>query len=223
MSPDRKVRLFGIAATVVILGAGCAAPPQTVEIPTTAVANPPGGPTIAIVDVRDQRVFASGAYGPTYHYVSRRKSQDEELTFRTVARSHNALGEPGGEVLLPKGRTVASLIRETVTAALRRAGYRVLERDAPGWAEAAPLEVRIVRFWAWFTQGASFTFHGSVEVDAEISITGPLPPFENGETFAGRARLGTLTPTERAWVNVIAAGLDDLETNVRERIPNASG
>jgi hypothetical protein len=103
--------------------------------------------------------------------------------------------------LLEQGKTVESVIRENLGAALRKAGYDV--RDSAG-AGGSPIYVdaRIRKFWSWLTPGF-WAITLRTNIDTDLAFSGGNPPVnvsvstEQAGMFAG----------DGMWVEVVDKAL----------------
>jgi hypothetical protein len=195
--------------------AGCATTRGILDVPVPESANPATGVAVRIESVSDDRKFELHPKQPSIPSLKDGHIEDRALTSRAIARKRNGYGKAMGDILLPEGRTVAGVTEAAVARGLRAAGVRVLAEGRPGYEEAAPLAVDVQQFWAWFTPGF---LAGHLEFEARIIVTGPVAPFEEGQSFRGYVRLATQAATGSAWRNTIEKGLADLEEQIRTRV-----
>ena len=145
------------------------------------------------------------------------RSQVEQLNAGDAAAS-----ESRPAVLLDQRITVPQTVALVVARALRASGYNVVATDAPGAAEAAPVEIDILRFWGWFEGGGSGPKRMSF--DTAIDLHGPWSDAAEGlrvdrivtlKTSAGR-------PGARQWRNTLTGGIHALEQEIRAKLRAAS-
>jgi uncharacterized lipoprotein YajG len=214
-------KLFGyviIALTALSLG-GCATTRSTV-MPTVAKAavpaNPTEGPAVKIVAVSDQRVFELKPRSPSSPSLgSETELANTAITSRAIGRKRGGFGMALGDVLLPEGTTVASMIQEAVTNAYRESGYRVLGKDDAGFDAAVPVDVKVKQFWCWDTPGF---WQMSLENRMEVLITAPQPGFENGATVNGYAINHLMAVFEDEWPKIASASLADFNKNLKAKL-----
>jgi hypothetical protein len=172
-------------------GAGLEAPAST------------GGKVVVIRSVKDERVFEQAPREPSTPSLGGEGagSAGAETKARAIARKRNAYGAALGDVLLEQGKTVEGVVRENLTAALRKAGYDVRE---PGTAGASPIfvDARIRKFWAWFQPGFwAVTLKANIETD--LAISGSNPPVN----VSVSAEQSGMIAGDGMWVEVVGKAL----------------
>lgn len=207
-----------IALTALSLG-GCATTRSTV-MPTVAkapvAANPTEGTPVKIVAVVDQRVFEHKPQDPsTPSLGSETELANPAITGRAIGRKRGGFGAALGDVLLPEGTTVASMVQDAVTNAYRASGYRVLSKTDAGFDTAMPVDVKIKQFWCWDTPGF---WQMSLENRMEVVITAPQPGFENGATVGGYAINKLMAIFEDEWPKIASASLADFDKNLKAKL-----
>ena len=136
---------------------------------------------------------------------------------RAIARKRNTFGKALGDVLLPEGQTVPKLVGDALTRGFRESGYRVLQPEDTGYAEASAITADIDRFWAWFTPGfwaITLEFRADVQIQAEVG------PFQNGGSVQGSAQERGMAATSDTWKSVVDKGVEDLIRNLRAKLEN---
>jgi len=203
-----------IAVAALSLG-GCSITRSTI-VPTVAnTTNPTEGTAIKIVAVSDQRVFELWPRSPsTPSLGSETDVANPAITTRAIARKRGAYGLDSGDVLLPEGTTVASIVQDAVTNAYRESGYRVLSNADSGFDAAVPVDVKIKQFWCWVTPG----FWLLLENRIEVVITAPQPGFENGATVNGHATNQLMAVFESEWPKITSASLADFNKNLKAQL-----
>jgi hypothetical protein len=206
-------RLFAVAALggVVLLG-GCAAGRSVLPAGIDASANPAQGTAVRITAVEDARVFTvkpPSADMPSLMEDS--EIADKAITSRAVGRKRGGLGAALGDVLLPEGTSVATLVRTAISRGLRQAGYRVLASGDPGYEQAVPIRARIEQFWSWFSPGFAAV---SLNNRADVNLQGALPPIEQGRTFHAEVTNAMQVALDSDWTEIVNKGLDALATTI---------
>jgi hypothetical protein len=211
-------KLFGCItlAVVALTFGGCATSRSTVKPTVAAVANPTEGTAIKIVTVVDQRTFEHKPSDPSIPSLgSESDLANPAITNRAIGRKRGGFGMALGDVLLPQGQTVTSLVQDAVANAYRGAGYRVLTKDAEGFDTAIPVDVKIKKFWCWDTPGF---WQMSLENRLEVVITAPQPGFENGATVDGYAINHLMAIFEDEWPKIATASLADFNKNLQIKL-----
>jgi hypothetical protein len=184
MQRIRSVRCFAAILPLVLLGA-CATNRSHIDLAVPQPSAPAlaQGSKIVVVDtVIDERRFEENPSDPSIPSLKkgRRYALDAEGRASAVARKRNGFGRAIGDIVLNPPQTVETLTRDLVRTGLGRRGYTVVDAaDAPDGATT--LDVRIVRFWSWFTPGfwvvdmeatidTLLTWQGAL--DGEATVTG---------------------------------------------------
>ena len=208
-------QLAFIVATMAMLS-GCAASRSVVTPDMGRVAqNPAQGVAVRINQVDDMRHFDSSPPEADMSSLSESDVHNVALTSRAIARKRNGYGMALGDVLLPEGETVAKLISGAVSQGFRRAGYRVLTKDDPGYDQAVPVNARINEFWSWARPGfGSITIYNR----ADVTLVGELPALSGGPTVRTEVAQPLQLVFEDDWRQIISRGLGDLVEKVRATV-----
>lgn len=204
----RWTGVAGAALLAGLLGSGCATNRGIMDVQFTVPEDPASGKAVKIVRVTDRRMFEAAPRDPSVPSLKGNEIEDKAITSRAIARKRNGYGKALGDILLPEGRTVEDLVRESLTSSFREAGYRVVEDGD----KAVPVEADIDQFWAWFTPGF---WALSLEFETEVKIKGNLPSYKNGKTVRGYVKLHSQAATTAAWQNTIQKGLDNFAEEVK--------
>ena len=188
-----------------LLAGGCAVSRSEVKLGGPAVEAPviAGGRVVVIRSVTDERTFEQAPRDPSTPSLGGdgANSASTELKSRAIARKRNTYGQALGDVLLEPGKTVQGVVRENLSAALRKAGYDVRDQ---GNAGSSPIfiDARIRRLWAWLTPGFwAVTLRANVETD--LTISGGNPPVNVSVT----TEQATMVAGDSAWIEVIDKAL----------------
>jgi hypothetical protein len=196
---------------VATLASGCATSRGTLDVSQTAVENPGTGVAVAIVRVSDKRSFELDPRQADIPSLKNGEIHNEAITSRAIARKRNGFGKAMGDILLPEGETVTELVKTTVTNALRKSGYRVIDSADPEFTHAVPIEVDINEFWAWMQPGFwQLTLHHR----ASIALLGPLDTLTGSDDVRSEVTEGFQTASGGNWMKTIDAGLAQLSSNI---------
>ena len=121
-------RFLGVVALVLL--AGCATNRAEVDVDVLPPGNtqtpaPSNGKKVFVSAV-DERVFQVKPDSFDIPSLKHDEIDDKSITERAIARKRNNFNWAIGDVLLPKGRTVAGLVSDAVASAYRQAGYEVV-------------------------------------------------------------------------------------------------
>jgi len=142
-------RFLGVVALVLL--AGCATNRAEVDVDVLPPGNtqtpaPSNGKKVFVSAV-DERVFQVKPDSFDIPSLKHGEIDDKSITERAIARKRNNFNWAIGDVLLPKGRTVAGLVSDAVASAYRQAGYEVV--STPTGGDVRKVQVRILEFWSW--------------------------------------------------------------------------
>jgi predicted small secreted protein len=201
-----------VAATVLT---GCATSRGVLDISQSAVDNPDSGVAIAIVRVSDRRSFELNPRQADIPSLKNGEIRNESITSRAIARKRNGFGKAMGDILLPEDQTVSELVKQTVADAFRSSGYRVIDSNDLGFAQAVPVEVDINEFWAWMQPGFwQLTLHHR----ASISLSSPLNALMGSDDVRSDVTEGFQTASGGNWMKTIDAGLAQLRSNIASAV-----
>jgi hypothetical protein len=215
MKKSNMAWLVLLLMSLVFFGAGCATTRGIVDVQLYVPSDPGSGKAVTIVRVTDIRKFEEAPRDPSIPSLKGSEIGDKTITSRAIARKRNTYGKALGDILLPEGRTVEEVVKEALTRSFREAGYRVVEQVSVSKDEAIPVEAEIEKFWAWFTPGF---WSLSLEFEANVKITGDIPPFKTGEVVRGYILLHSQAATTQAWMNTINKGIENFVQAVKKRL-----
>lgn len=181
--------------------------------------NPETGTTVAITRVDDMRHFEISPRDPSTPSLSDDKINDAVTTGRALARKRNGYGMALGDVLLPKGETVADLMEQAVADGFRKAGYRVVRKGDPGYDQAVPVTLQVSEFWSWLTPGL---VQITIANRAEVTLRGSLPALAPDMTVHNETSEEMMAVFESDWQKLVAKGLDQLSDKVAETLKDKS-
>lgn len=188
------------------------------------VANPESGPALRIARTSDRRSFSATAAGRWRPIAFEVDPADSASLARIVARTRGSdLGGRGGNVILADGATVATLVADVLTQALRRSGYRVLAPGDPGHAGAAPVEADVTQFWGSLREprsGGSYASRGSYRFEFRIAarVLAPIPGLREGQTIAAEGFASRDGRNAIYWSPALRSALASFDAAVRERV-----
>lgn len=135
------------------------------DVATTKVEQPKV--SLVIRTVQDARQFQNKPPKPS---IPSAKDDVTKLTpalkARLIARQRNGYGKAMGDVVLPEGQTVESIMRALITSVLAKRGYAVVEGDS-----SSTVVVTVQQFWGWMTPGfLGIPFDAEVSADVTITI-----------------------------------------------------
>lgn len=211
-----SVRFIFTCAISVLVLSGCATSRSVFDVPVPLDNSKDGKIAVKLVEVIDLRRFETAPRDPsTPSLGDPAQINDRSITSRALARKRGGFGMAFSDILLPEGRTVEQVVRETVTNALLNKGYAVVNLDDPAHAAAPTLKVQIQKFWSWFTPGF-FTI--SLECESVLNMQSDNLLAQNTESVRGYAHVNALAATDGEWQTVMQRGVDDLIQKVSEKL-----
>jgi hypothetical protein len=211
----RSAAVFATASFLLLLS-GCATTRSTIDIPVAAGQASSTKAYVKLVSVTDQRRFEATPSEPSVPSLEKAEEmKDPAITARAIARKRGGFGKAMADILLPEGRTVAQVVAEAVTTALRQQGYAVVDEKSPEFARAIPLSVEIRQFWSWFSPGfwaISLEFESIVVLKSEAMFAG------KDETVRGYAIVKSMAATDGEWQRSMQEGVADLIDKLTAKI-----
>lgn len=200
--------LRNVLLSFVMLGllSACATGRSVVDIRHPASqAEKPAARAFKLTAVDDARVFELEPSEANVPSLKDGDIQNRALTSRAFGRKRGSFGKALGDLVLPEGVSVQSIVREALAAALARSGGVLVSARDPRYAAAIPLQVRIDRFWSWLRPGA---WQVQVEFDADVMLLGSTPGMPATQrAFAHSFRRSGMITTSR-WVDTVSQGVD---------------
>lgn len=202
------------AGLALALSLGCAGWDGVLTLTPPTFPEPERGPAMRIESIRDERVFrgsSADSWQPTLRHGS---PEQRSVTSRVVGRRGKPDGQQLGNLFVPAGQTVESLVGAAITAAYRRAGYQVLPPGAPDSEYALPIQVQIEQLW---TRHKPSLGPPLVEFRVRVRLRA-LPDFERGISLACAAEISGAAVTASLYARTIDLGLERLAEAVHARL-----
>ncbi|BCK86296.1 hypothetical protein MIZ01_0050 [Sideroxyarcus emersonii] len=161
---------------------------------------------VLIGSVTDERVFEQDPNEPGTPSLGGEGATlaSADTKARAIGRKRGGFGKALGDVLLENGQTVAGVVRENLTNALKQAGYRTTSNAAEAGPDPVIIDVRIKQFWAWLQPGFwAITLHTDIATNLEIS--GKATP----ATVEVHAQDSRQVVTDSAWIEIVDQALKD--------------
>ena len=212
MKSTKKIVILGICMTMLH---GCATSRGVIDVNEEVASNPAAGVDVKIVRVDDKRRFEIDPRQANIPSLKNDEIHDKAITSRAIARKRNSYGKALGDILLPEGKTVMSLVEDSLTNGLRENGFRVLDEGDVGYDNAAPIEVDIEKFWGWFSPGF---WKIGINFEILLQIWGPIDPFVDGESFDSQVKMTFMAAGEDNWIETIDAALEALNRDIAEEL-----
>lgn len=195
----------------------CASSRTVVDIEPLAANRREGIAFAKITEVRDLRKFERAPRDPSVASLGdATEINDPALTARVIARKRSDTGVTLGDVVLPEGSTVATLVRSAAQKALQDAGYLVVDETSPNYATALPLSLDVEEFWAWSKPGGDYII--PLEFNSLVTIRGDALVGRTAPAINARAITGSIIVLPSSWRQVVEAGLENLSDKLKDQI-----
>ncbi|NVJ53736.1 MAG: flagellar biosynthesis protein [Campylobacteraceae bacterium] len=125
--------------------------------------------SVYIKEVKDNRTFEFNPIDPNIPSLSPDEINTNEVKTRAIARKRNAYGKGLGDILLKKGQTVSSLMKENIEIAFKELGYKVIKDEKNITTDTKIVNVDINKFWSWMTPGF-WAITLSTEISTNLKI-----------------------------------------------------
>lgn len=166
---------------------------------------------VKIVTVTDGRYFDPAPPNPDTPSLAKEDIGNAALKARAIGRKRNGYGMALGDVVLPEGTTVSVVVRTAVANGFKQAGYRVVEAGDPDYDKAAPVDVRVDKYWCWVQMGFwALKVHNA----SEVELTGVPGAAQPKLTVQGGVAESSMAVTESRWKETATKGLAALTQNV---------
>ena len=163
--------------------------------------------TINIKTVTDSRSFVFNGDDPSIPQLATVKKITPNITTTAVAQVRNLAGTTVMDIFTE--RKVVVIVKEAVEESFKRAGYTITDSAT----DATPVDVNIVRFWAYNTGSWVFKFDFNITVE----LSGDLPVIKNKKTFSTDITLSSgFAAGPHSFRNTISKGMDKF---IRELTP----
>ena len=164
--------LIAAIITSSILISGCATSRSTIDIPVSASTESSSfnGKEIYINSVTDNRTFEIKPSDPSTPSLDPSEAQGDQIKLRAIARKRNGYGMGLGDILLPEGTTVESLIKASIQKELKNNGYNIIVNKDAITGNTYIADVTINKLWSWMNPGF-FSISLSTEISTEIAIS----------------------------------------------------
>jgi len=205
MRSKLKLSIVTIFISVLFLS-GCATNRWVIDVPMPASGevSKSNGKEIYINSVTDSRVFEVSPPEPNIPSLDPDEKQGDKIKQRAIARKRNGFGKGLGDILLPEGKTVESLISATLRQAFIENGYTVLNKKEQITDNTYLVDARINKLWSWMNPGFwAITLSTEITTDIAIKNKGAT----NEKVVSVKVSDTFQTGVESNWIEVMQSGL----------------
>lgn len=209
MNHSKAASSLVLLAAAFVVG-GCATSRSEIRLPsaTKTVAPSTASPTAPVAYIRtvtDAREFEESPKDPSTPSLGfgGAAQATADVKARAIGRKRNTYGKALGDVTLPEGQTVESVIRENLGTALGQAGYRVASDAAQAGPDGVAVDVSIKKFWVWLKPGF-WTLTLSADVATDVTIGS-----SEAKSIQAHSEDSRQMVTDSVWVEIVSAALED--------------
>lgn len=171
MDSKFNLPIVAVFISAVILN-GCATSRSIIDVPmpVSSVENSKyNGKEIYINSVTDKRIFEIKPPEPSTPSLDPSEEQGDKIKLRAIARKRNGYGMGLGDILLPEGKTVATLIDAVLRQAFIESGYKIINNKERITSNTYVVDAQINKLWSWMNPGF-WALTLSTEISTEIAI-----------------------------------------------------
>jgi uncharacterized lipoprotein YajG len=165
-----KLSILVVFISVLFLS-GCATSRSIIEVPLPASGefSKSNGKEIFINTLTDKRVFEVKPREPSTPSLDPDEKQGDDIKLRAIARKRNGYGMGLGDILLPEGKTVESLMSTVVRQAFVENGYTVLSKKGQITDNTYIVDIEVNKLWSWMNPGfLAITLSSEIATDIII-------------------------------------------------------
>lgn len=206
----RLFRNILCVAALCVFASGCATKSLQVTVPTAAKSQASKG-YVKIQKIEDHRSFQKSPGDPSIPSIEGDKINDKNLTDTSIGRMRHGLMHSALWNYSVKGdKDVYAVCDKIVTSSLTSAGYQVVTKGQPHYDEAMPLQVDIIKFWAWMQP----KFNIDLNFDGELNVKSLDKSKSIDVNAKGHHMFSTSFAGGGAWTKVVNEGVKDLDKNL---------
>lgn len=182
--------------------------------PVKVVSNNQSGPRICIADVTDNRVFGGSEAKPEQPSGI---VLSPDYKTRVYARLKNLIGDHTGAMLVPKGTTIASLIKDILSQALTEDGFTVVENADLNDPSTITMAVSVKNFWSWTSMDK---VNSDIISDIELDVYTQTANGQQHINLKNRQTRKVLTDTRTLYKTTTEASLANIYHLACEKFKN---
>ncbi len=182
--------------------------------PVKVVSNNQSGPRICIADVTDNRVFGGSEAKPEQPSGI---VLSPDYKARVYARLKNLIGDHTGAMLVPEGKTIASLVKDILTQALTEDGFTVVENADLNDPSTITMAVSVKNFWSWTSMDK---VNSDIISDIELDVYTQTNNGQQHINLKNRQTRKVLTDTRTLYKTTTEASLANIYHLACEKFKN---
>jgi len=200
----RLITSIAIIPIAILFLTACASGPKQATIRLTEIPHLQTSPSKSVVvnirNVTDSREFIPSGDNPDLPQLATVEKIDPVVISTATAQIRNSFGDVNYDIFTEK--KIITIVKSAIEESFRRAGYTVSNTTT----NATPVDVSIIRFWAYNTVGFStFKFY----FDVSVEMTGDLPVLQKQKKYYSSIQLKSVVGGgSRSFKNTINKGMD---------------
>ncbi|HED18252.1 MAG TPA: hypothetical protein ENI74_01975 [Gammaproteobacteria bacterium] len=200
----RLITSIAIIPIAILFLTACAPGPKQYSIRLTETpylqTSPSKSVVVNIRNVTDSREFIPSGDNPDLPQLATAEKIDPVVISTATAQVRNAFGDVIYDLFTEK--KIIAIVKSAIEESFRRAGYTVSNAAT----NATPVDVNIIRFWAYNTGGlVTFQFY----FDISVEMTGDLPVLRKQKKYYSSIKLkSAFGAGSRSFENTINKGMD---------------
>jgi len=171
--------------------------------------------TVFINSVVDKRVFEVNPDEPKTPSLDPDETQGDSIKVRAIARKRNTYGKGLGDILLPEGQSVETLIASYLSEAFKAKGYRVISSKELVKPDTYLVNARIDKFWSWMNPGF-WSIALNTEITTELAIERGADKHQKSISVSESDNFQAAT--ESNWIEVMNKALKAYMANASQQI-----
>lgn len=207
-----RIAIYGLAASIL---AGCAVGRTTVDVSVPQGTNPATGKYVRIDSVQDQRTFTVKPASADMASLDPDEDSSDASKARAIGRKRNGYGKALGDIVLPEGKTASGLVESALATGFQEAGYIVVKEGDPNFAAAAPVNAKIIDFWAWFQPGF---WSISTNQKSELQLSGDVGALHGTQTVTTRVSESKQVVVSSDWKEIVEKGLAAITLRTKDLV-----
>ncbi len=207
------IRMIALSL-IIFLGSGCATEVVRIKVPEPNFPSVSSG-YVKIVSVQDLRKFEKSPGKASSPSIEDDRIGDKSKTDKSIGRMRHGLFHKAlWNHTLPVDEDIYSVCRKIVTSSLNSAGYLVVTSESESYADAVPVSIDILQFWAWMQPKFNLELH----FDGELKVIAQNGDKHLDVTGQGTDFFSTGFADTAAWEKLVDEGVKNLQLDLTEKL-----
>ncbi|RYF99058.1 MAG: hypothetical protein EOO07_37275 [Chitinophagaceae bacterium] len=212
----RLANKFLFISLLCVMSSGCATKVLKVTVPNSTQSEPIKG-YVKIIKVTDLRGFQRAPSDPSIPSIEGDMIDKKALTEKSIGRMRHGLYHAAlWNYTLEGKENIYGVCKNIVTSSLITSGYKVVSADQEKYNTAIPVEIEIVKFWAWMQPKFNIDLH----FDGELVVKSTDAKKTLDINATSSHMLSTGFAGAGAWTKVVNEGVQKLDKDIVIKIKN---